>query len=54
MIKTKYLDNYEKFKDLWVDAFNKMDYYNIKEYIELAYKIINDNQIKINDKKLKI
>ena len=32
-----------------------MDHYNRKEYIELAYKILNDNKIriKINDNKIK-
>ena len=53
--KSEYLDNYDKFQDLCIEAFNKMDHYNRKEYIELAYKILNDNKIriKINDNKIK-
>ena len=44
-------------KNLKIYAFKhlKMDHYNRKEYIELAYKILNDNKIriKINDNKIK-
>ena len=53
--KREYLDNFEKFRDLCLETYNKLDYYNRKEYIQIAYKILNDNKfkIKINENKIK-
>ena len=53
--KREYLDNFEKFSDLCLETYNKLDYYNRKEYIQIAYKILNDNKfkIKINENKIK-
>ena len=53
--KWEYLDTFEKFKELCIAEYNKMDHYKRQEYIELAYKILNDNKfkIKITEKKIK-
>ena len=51
----EYLDSFEKFKDLCLAEYNKMDHYKRQEYIELAYKILDENKfkIKISENKIK-
>lgn len=53
--KKIYLESYENFKEKLFEEFNKKNYYNRKDFIELAYKILNDYKynIKINENKIK-
>ena len=53
--KKKILYIYEDFEKKCFEEFNKQDNYKRSNFIEIAYKIINDNKIdlKINDNKIK-
>jgi len=47
--KKKLIDEWEKFKNLCYEEFNKITEYKRKNLIEKAYQILNDNKIQIKN-----
>ena len=53
--KTILLDTFENYQEKCINEYNKNEKYNRKEFIEIAYKILNDDKykFKISENKIK-
>lgn len=49
----KLLQDYETFQEKCYDEFNKTDFYNRKNFIEIVYNILNKYKCKITENKIK-